>query len=114
MAVTNQEAKMHRKAVKIMKVKWGLFSNNRKLLPSFPGRLKLESLLTDFHRVEEIPFKGKMDACLEIIDRPGGKVSVNIGPEKIIAKGDLGKLIKDCRDPRYSLFGNEEKTVKSL
>lgn len=97
---------MYRKAINILGVKIGLESNNLRLLPHLPLRPEYESLLTDFHRVEEIePSKG-IDATVTMIDKDE-PLSLDISPEKITITGPLELLIAETSDLRYSMFGNE-------
>ena len=66
-----------KKAVRILKVTWLLTSNQESLLIQLPVPPEYESLLTDFHKVEEIPVEGKFDGEFEIIDEPGKKADSN-------------------------------------
>ncbi len=107
-----------RKAVKILKARWLLTSNQESLLIQLPVPPEYESLLTDFHKVEEIPIEGKFDGEFEIIDEPGKEGRFEFRGEKSIARGDFSKLVKQTRDIRYSFFGNEgslyRQTLKIL
>ena len=107
-----------RKAIKILKVKWLLTSNQESLLIKLPVPPEYESLLTDFHKVEEIPAEGKFDGQFEIIDEPGKEGRFELNGEKSVARGDFSKLVQQTRDIRYSFFGNEgslyRQTLKIL
>jgi len=107
-----------RKAIKILKVKWLLTSNQESLLIRLPVLPEYESLLTDFHKVEEIPVVGGFDGEFEIVDEPGKKGRFELKGEKYVARGDFSKLVRQTRDMRYSFFGNEgslyRQTLKIL
>ena len=107
-----------RKAVKILKVKWLLTSNQESLLIRLPVPPEYESLLTDFHNVEEIPVVGGFDGEFEIVDEPGKKGRFELNGERCVARGDFTKLVRQTRDMRYSFFGNEgslyRQTLKML
>lgn len=107
-----------KKAVKILKVKWLLTSNQESLLLQLPVPPEYESLLTDFHKVEEVPAEGKFDGVFEIVDEPGKEGSFEFSGEKTIARGDFSNLVKQTKDIRYSFFGNEgsiyRQTLKLL
>jgi hypothetical protein len=107
-----------KKAVRILKAKWLLTSNEESLLLQLPVPPEYESLLTDFHKVEEIPAAGKFDGEFEIIDEPGKQGRFEFKGGKTIARGDFSKLVKQTKDIRYSFFGNEgslyRQTLKIL
>ena len=108
----------YKRAVKILKVRWALLSNKKSLLPELPIKPEFESLLTDFHKVEQIPWRGDFDAKLLIIDQPDTEVCLQVCDGMTIATGNLSNLTKQARDLRYSLFGNEgllfRQTLKLL
>lgn len=95
-----------------------MLTNNKTLLPSLPLKLEQKSLLTDFHRVDEIPYRNNLDARLVIIEEPGNEVSLRTDPEIITVTGGVADLIRQTQDLRYSLFGNEglifRQTLKLL
>lgn len=108
----------YKRAVKILKVKWGLLSNNDSLLPKLPIKPEFESLLTDFHKVEQIHWRGDFDWKLLIIDQLDTGTCLRVCDGMTFAAGDLSNLTKQARDLRYSLFGNEgllfRQTLKLL
>jgi len=107
-----------KKAVKILKVKWLLTSNQESLSIQLPVPPEYERLLTDFHKVEEIPVESRFDGEFEIVDEPGQEGKFELKGEKTVARGDFSKLVKQTRDMRYSFFGNEgslyRQTLKML
>ncbi len=106
------------RAVKILKVRWLLTSNRESLLIRLPVLPEYESLLTDFHRVEEISTAGGFDGEFEIIDEPDVNARFELNGKKSVARGDFSKLVGQTRDMRYSFFGNEgslyRQTLKIL
>ena len=108
----------YQKAIKILNVKFGFLTNNKSLLPELPAKPEYESLLTDFHKIEEIPYGNGLDSVLVIIDQPDRKPSLRTVEGMTIASGAFSKLTKQTKDLRYSLFGNEglifRQTLKLL
>lgn len=97
---------MYRKAMKILRAKVGIQSNNPKLLPHLPLQPAYESLLTDFHRVEEIDWGEELDATVTMVDKEDS-LKLDISPEKVTVIGKLEQLTSETSDLRYSIFGNE-------
>ncbi len=99
---------MYKRAVKIVQARIGIVSNNEALINEpryFEGQV-MESLLTNIHSIEPIPFGEDLDACLIIIDDPQVHPQVNVTEKVITASGDFTRYEKECSDNRYSLFGN--------
>lgn len=96
-----------KKAIKILKVKFGLVSNNPNLLLELPLKPEYESLLTDYHRVEEIKYTNNLDSYIFIFDEPDIRPNLDISLNRIVATGDFTKLTKETLDLRFSIFGNE-------
>jgi len=99
---------MHRRAVKIVQARIGIVSNNEKLIAEpryFEGQI-LESLLTDIHSIEPIPYHEDLDAYFIAIDDPSVEPQVKVTEKVLFATGDFTRYEKQCSDNRYSLFGN--------
>lgn len=102
---------LHRRAIRIVHARLGLVSNNRGLISRaeyFQDRVP-QSLLTDYHRVEEFPWSGtpaEMDAELIVLDVPGIAPEVTFAPDRVLAVADWTTLETEASDRRYSLFGN--------
>jgi hypothetical protein len=102
---------LHRRAIRIVHARLGLVSNNRELLTRseyFTDRVP-QSLLTDYHRVDDVPWDGDpaaVDAELRIIDTPGLPPAIALEPDRVLAVGDWTALEAANSDRRYSLFGN--------
>jgi hypothetical protein len=99
---------MFKRAVKIVEARIGLVSNNEKLITEaryFEGQV-MESLLTDIHSIEPIPFSDDQDSYFVVIDDPNIQPQVKITEKVSTATGDFSRYEKECSDNRYSLFGN--------
>jgi hypothetical protein len=94
--------------VKVVQARIGILSNNEKLITEpryFEGQV-MESLLTDIHSIDSIPFSEDLDAYFIAIDDPNVRPGVNVTEKVLFATGDFTRSEKECSDNRYSLFGN--------
>jgi len=98
---------MYQKGIKILKLRLGFLSNRKTLLPSNSLKLECESLLTDFHRVEDIKYGKDMDAYFSVIDQEDVSPTVEVSLKQVVATGPFLRLHKETSDLRYSLWGNE-------
>ena len=102
---------LHRRGIRIVHARLGLVSNNRELITRseyFTDRVP-QSLLTDYHRVDDLPWDGApagVDAEIRIIDTPGLAPAIALEPDRVLAVGDWTALEAANSDRRYSLFGN--------
>ncbi len=99
---------MYKRAVKILHARIGIVSNNEALINEpryFEGQV-MESLLTNIHSIEPIPFDENLDVHLVIIDDPNMYPQVKVTEKVVTATGDFSRYEKECSDNRYSLFGN--------
>lgn len=99
---------MFKRAVKIVEARIGIVSNNEKLITEpryFQGQV-MESLLTDIHSIEPIPYSNDLDAYFMAIDDPHLQPQVKVTEKVLTATGDFTRYEKECSDNRYSLFGN--------
>lgn len=88
----------------------GLASNNDSLIsdPQYFESIILQSLLTDFRRVENVPYDSEIDAEFWVHDLPDAPLSMreeNSG-RRFVLSGDFTRAERSCSDNRYSLFGN--------
>jgi len=97
---------MFRTAVKILKTTIGIQSNKEKLLPFLPLGIEVESLLTDFLRVEKIFYRQGLDGYISIEDTDED-LTYNFHLNEVIFKGPFSRLQKEASDPRYTLWGNQ-------
>ncbi len=99
---------MFTRAVKILHARIGILSNNEALINEpryFEGQV-MESLLTNIHSIEKIPYTDDLDAYLTVIDDANIYPEVRVTDHLITAAGDFSRYEKECSDNRYSLFGN--------
>jgi hypothetical protein len=66
----------------------------------------MESLLTNIHSIESIPYTNDLDAYFIILDDPNVQPQVEVTEKALFATGDFTRYEKECSDNRYSLFGN--------
>ena len=99
---------MFKRAVKIVEARMGLISNNEKLITEpryFEGQV-MESLLTNIHSIEPIPFSDDLDSYFVVVDDPAVQPQVKVTDKVCTATGDFSRYERECSDNRYSLFGN--------
>jgi hypothetical protein len=102
---------LHRRAIQIVRARLGLVSNDGGLIRRseyFADRVP-QSLLTDYHRVDEVAWSGRseeVDAEIRILDLPGLAPAITLGPDRVEATGDWTACEAECSDRRYTLFGN--------
>ena len=99
---------MCERAVKICQARIGIVSNNEKLInePRYFESQVMESLLTDIHSIEPIPYGRDLDSYFVAIDDPNVQPEVKLTEKVLFAAGDFTRYEKECSDNRYSLFGN--------
>jgi hypothetical protein len=99
---------MYQRAVKIDHARIGIVSNNEKLItePRYFEWQILESLLTDIHSIEPIPYSEDLDAYFIATDDPKVEPQVKVTEKVLFATGDFTRYERECSDNRYSLFGN--------
>jgi hypothetical protein len=97
---------VHRTAVKILKTRIGIESSAEDLLPSFPLKTEVKSLLTDFMDVEQIPYSENLDGYISIFES-GDAPSYEFLGERAIFSGPIRKLFREASDLRFSLWGNQ-------
>ena len=99
---------MYKRAVKIVHARMGILSNNEKLINEpryFEGQV-MESLLTNIHSIEKIPFSDDLDSYFLVIDEPHVKPQVKVTDKVCTCTGNFTRYERECSDNRYSLFGN--------
>jgi hypothetical protein len=99
---------MFTRAVKIVDARMGILSNNERLMNEpryFEGQV-MESLLTNIHSIEPIPFAADLDSYFVAIDDPHVEPHVQVTDRVLTVTGDFSRYEAECSDNRYSLFGN--------
>ncbi len=97
---------MYRTGVKILEARIGIESNTKELLPEFPLKVEVPSLLTDFKSVEEIPYSQDLDGYITVDDEDQ-KPSFEYSEDQARFLGPFRKLAREASDQRYSLWGNQ-------
>lgn len=100
-------SELYKRAVKCLDARIGIVSNNNDLIRDkrYFESTRVESLLTDIHRVLEVPYEN-IDTEFLVLDDPSLKPCVSMGNEICFSSGDFSTWERDCNDNRYSLFGN--------
>jgi hypothetical protein len=93
-------------AVRILKTSIGIRSNKKTMLPSLPFGVKVESLLTDFRRVEEISYSEALDGYIFIEDKKGIP-SYGFQEKAVSFTGPFSQLQNEATDSRFTLWGNQ-------
>ncbi len=99
---------MHRRGVQVLDARLGLVSNNGELIrrPEYFTAQVQQSLLTDYHAIEEIPYGPDLDAEILILDEKEAPPRLLLGEDRVVAVGDFTALEASVLDRRYTLFGN--------
>jgi len=98
---------MIKRGIKILRATFGVISNREELLSDIFFSVAYESLLTDYHRVETIPFTDDLDCYIIIHDDPQMPPRITVENDQIYVTGAIEKATRECSDLRYTLFGNE-------
>jgi len=97
---------VYKSALKILKTKIGIETNRKELLPNFPLKTEVKSLLTDFHDVKKILYDSDLDGEIIIHDREIKPIVKFLGQKAILTAPFL-RLVKNASDLRFSLWGNQ-------
>ncbi len=99
---------LHTRAIKILDATFGLVSNNEWLLhnPEFFSEYKMQCLLTNVYRIDDIPFSPNLDAYLYIYDIPNVPPTMKVTDKAVFVAGPISELDAKMADRRYSIFGN--------
>jgi len=102
--------KNYYRSFSILGVEVGIISNYQSILNYDEYFLDkgsyLHSLLSNFNRLEEIPFSLDHDFYLYLINIKGFPLEVEIGSRNIYCSGDILSFKKNALDKRKSIFGN--------
>ena len=96
----------HERNVRILKATVRLVSNRLEVLPSFPLKIEVPSLLTDFRDVVEVPSSRPADGEILIEDRTG-RPSAKIFGRRARFGGPFRRLARDASDVRFGFWGNQ-------
>jgi len=95
-----------RKTLKILDAVIGIESNREDLLPKIPCPVCVNSLLTDFRMIEEVPLESKKNGQIIVHESPG-KLSYSGSDTEFMFSGPFHSLIRSASDSRFSLWGNQ-------
>lgn len=97
---------MFKTALNILKANVGVETNAKKLLPPLPFDIEVKSLLTDFHRVDRIPYTKNLDGYIRILQ---SQEAPHYTREKngFIFSGPFEELSRTATDLRFSFWGNQ-------
>jgi hypothetical protein len=107
--VPNQKPlKLYTRAIKILDATFGLVSNNEWLLndPEFFSEYKMQCLLTNVYKIDDIPFGPNLDAYFYIYDIPNVPPTMKVTDNAVFVTGPISELDAKMADRRYSIFGN--------
>ena len=93
-------------ALQIGPVRVGITSSHPDHIPHFPGKIEVKSLLTDFLRVEDIPFSEGLDGYIHI-EEAEELPRCRFSDGRITLRGPILELAEKASDARYSLWGNQ-------
>jgi hypothetical protein len=97
----------YRTGLQLLQATVGVEADARSLLPTFPLKIDVPSLLTDFRDVAEIPFPKRPDGRIEVHDESGEAPGFSLENDVAVFRGPLRKLERGASDARYSLWGNQ-------
>jgi hypothetical protein len=97
---------MFKTALQILKATVGIETNRDKLLPPIPFDIEVKSLLTDFHRVDRIPYTDDLDGYIQILDSPEIPHYERHG-KTFLFSGSFEELSRAASDLRFSFWGNQ-------
>jgi len=108
LAVDQKPLQLHTRGLKLLDATFGLVSNNEWLLnnPEFFSEYKMQCLLTNVYRLDDIPFGPNLDSYFYVYDTPGVPPVMKVTDKAVFASGPWTELDARMADRRYSLFGN--------
>jgi hypothetical protein len=98
---------IHKTGIRILEATVGIKANARSLLPCFPLKIEVPSLLTDFRGITEIPDSEKLDGHIVLENIPADWTEYSLSGSTAGFRGPLIMLEKKASDIRYSLWGNQ-------
>jgi hypothetical protein len=98
---------MDKMGIQILKATVGIRSNAQALLPRFPQKIEVKSLLTDFTKMFEISYSGKLDGHIVLENTHAARATFEFSKSTALFRGPLLKLEGGASDLRFSLWGNQ-------
>jgi hypothetical protein len=108
MKKTREEA-WHSRGIEILGARFGLASNNQDLIynPEFFEDQMVQSLRTNFYRLDDISYGENLDALVTVIDNSELALELSLDERSLIMRGDITRLDNEAADRRNTLFGNK-------
>jgi hypothetical protein len=101
------ESFMHRRVIKILDAKVELMASFSVIhAPNYFSMTDVESLLSDYRDVEDLPDDETCDGSVIIVDAPGNPLLCFSG-DTVTARGPFTALEQEMKDKRYTLLGNQ-------
>jgi len=98
---------MHRRSIKILNARIELRSNFEILnAPNYFSVTDVESLLSDYASVEDMPPETEPDGSIVILDEDCAP-NLHVNDTQAVAIGSFAKLENAMQDKRYTLLGNQ-------
>jgi len=97
---------MFKTALNILKSTVGIETNNKKLLPPITFDIEVKSLLTDFQRVDRIPYTEDLDGYIRILESQESPHYERHGKGYFFS-GPFEELSHTASDLRFSFWGNQ-------
>lgn len=96
----------YRTAVKILRSTVGIESDRKELLPQLPLDVRVRSLLSNFHSVEEIPYSGNLDGYITVRESQGN-CFYQSNNNNFVFQGPLVNAAKNASDLRFTIWGSQ-------
>jgi hypothetical protein len=89
-------------------ITYGLGSNNVSLIhnPEYLEPGEIQSQITNWCEIQEIPYTLDMDAYCHFLDDPALPFKIEADERNLFVQGDLSRLEREGHDKRWSLMGN--------
>lgn len=98
----------YRQGVQILFCQFGLATNHQEILPTWPGKIEVPSLLTDFHEIKTIDWpQTDGDAYIFIHDSKESKPYYHCEGKNWFFEGPFVDLARTTSDPRFTFWGNQ-------
>jgi len=98
---------MHQKAIRILEARVGIETNERDLLPQLPLKIEIQSLLTDFNEVQEIPYSSDCDGYISVREEQTQEATLEFSGGNLKLRGPFINLTQEATDLRFSIWGNQ-------
>jgi hypothetical protein len=97
----------HRTGLRVLQATVGIEADARALLPAFPLKIEVPSLLTDFRDIAEIPYPARPDGRISLFNTTGGDIEYSFLDGQAVFRGPLREFERSASDARFTLWGNQ-------